>query len=154
MWLQSWFLWGSYGVGKTGLAVGFLRHWLEESQDVPALFRTTPDVLAEIRATYNKEDGAESEEAVIKRYATAPLLVLDDLGAEQIRAANQDWAQDRLYRIIGQRHANELTTVFTANIDIEEVARRLGERLAWRIVEMCGKGHIIHVVGPNLRDVP
>jgi DNA replication protein DnaC len=144
----SWFLYGGYGVGKTGLAVGYARKWFFE-EGFSVIFCSVPDLLSELRSTYQPGDGP-TEYSVISRYADVSVLVLDDLGAEQVK--NQEWVADRLYQIIGKRHANGLLTIFTSNLSIEEVGHKIGERLTWRIVEMCGVDHILEVTGPNLRD--
>ena len=94
-----------------------------------------------------------SEAEIIKRYSQADVLIMDDLGAEHIRTGNEEWTADRLYQIIGYRHAEELPTLFTSNLDIAQTGKRIGERITWRIVEMCGPQHICKVTGPNLRDV-
>lgn len=156
-WVESWFLWGPYGTGKTGLAVGLAREWLENEWEMSdggiILFRSVPRLLSDIRGTYNrKDDSTEPTEAeLLEQYTKCALLVLDDLGAEQVK--NSGWVEDRLFQIIGERHDNLLPTIFTSNLSLKEVADRIGERIAWRIAEMVGKDHIIHVDGPNLRDV-
>lgn len=145
----SLFLWGNYGTGKTGLAVG-LAWFLVEAGDVnQVLFRSTPDLLSALRSTYGRSEGP-TENDIIEQYATVPLLILDDMGAEQVK--NSGWVEDRLYQIIGRRHGEELPTLFTSNLSIADLGARIGERIAWRIVEMCGQENIIHVQGPNLRD--
>lgn len=148
----SVFLHGPYGTGKTGLAVGYLRAYLENSARPSGLFTTLPNMLGALRATYGRRDDGETEEQVIAKYQAVGLLVLDDLGAEQVTAAGAEWLQDRLYRIIGERHDQERPMVFTSNLTLEQLALRIGERLTWRILEMCGPEHVISVTGPNLRD--
>jgi len=152
---DSWFLHGASGVGKTGLAVGWLYERLQAGNSV--LFTTVPDLLGEIKATYGGQSirGAHeytsaTEEDVIQKYLTVDSLVLDDLGAEQI--GNEDWLQDRLYRIIGGRHDELRPTVATSNPDMEAAGRRLGNTITWRLVEMCGKENIICIEGRNLRE--
>ena len=86
---------------------------------------------------------------MLEKYAGVSLLILDDLGAEHISGSG--WLEDRLYQIIGQRHRDERPIVFTSNLSIKEVGGRIGERIAWRIVEMCGD-NIVHVQGANQRD--
>ncbi len=160
--LRSWFLWGENGRGKTGLAVGYAWEWLQAVQ-APLYFTTMPDLLAELRATYGRKAGeyveldangriGATEAEIVERLATVGLLILDDLGAEQVREQGDgSWVADRLFQIIGKRHAEELPTIFTSNLNPEQLERRIGKRLAERIKEMCGRDHIVHVEGPNLR---
>lgn len=152
-WLGSIFLWGEFGRGKTGLAVGYAWEFLVKHGDdlstwTPVLFRSAPDLFSELRDTYRGQ--GKSEEDLLKRYGTVPLLILDDLGAEHVK--DSGWLEDRLYQIIGRRHGEELTTVFTSNLSLEALAAKIGERVTWRIVEMCGADRIIKIEGPNLRD--
>ena len=145
---RSWLLWGGYGTGKTGLAVAYARTVVEVGKSI--IFRSMPDLLSELRSTYNRRrDDEVSEMDLLDQYRTASLLVLDDLGAEQVK--DTGWLEDRLYQIIGHRHAEELQTIFTSNLAPQQLAERIGERNMWRIVEMCGQEGIIHVEGPNLR---
>lgn len=144
---SSWYLWGAFGSGKTGLAVGHAHERLISNAS-SILFRSVPDLLTELRSTYNRSDGP-SENEVLDKYASVGVLILDDLGAEHISGSG--WLEDRLYQIIGQRHRDELPIVFTSNLSIQEVGQRIGERIAWRIVEMCGD-NIVNVRGANQRD--
>ena len=149
-WRRGWFLRGAYGVGKTGLAVGYAREWLLAGMG-RVRFRTVPNLLADIRATFNHDTGQRQEEDVVRDYSEVPLLVLDDLGSERITEANAAWVQDVFLRIIGERHDGLKTTVFTSNSSLESMEDRITPRLAHRIAEMCGPGHMKHVQGPNLR---
>lgn len=153
----SWYLWGGFGVGKTGAAVGYGWRYLHEVGG-SVVFRTLPKLLAELRATYGRparqygdDDGAptETEADVIRRYQTCGLLILDDLGAEQVSGSG--WVEDRLYQVIGHRHDEDLPTVFTSNLSLVQVAQRIGERTTWRIAEMCGRENVVELQGRNLR---
>lgn len=154
----SWFFWGTYGVGKTGLALGYAREALLDLvgawSNVSMRFVSVPRMLSHLRSTYSSKKGEETEEDALADYITPPLLIMDDLGAEQITGSG--WVEDRLYQIIGERHGagEDYWTVFTSNLSLKELASRIGERVCWRIVEMCGDNHIVHVTGRNLRVLP
>lgn len=153
---ESWFFWGTFGVGKSGIAAGYAWRYLNETGE-SVLWRTLPDLLEAIRETYNSggesESGGTTEAELIRTYTSAGLLVLDDVGAERLRETGPDsWAADVLYRIIGRRHSEVRPTVFTSNLDLDAVKTRLGERITWRIVEMTNRGAgIVEVLGNNLR---
>lgn len=157
----SFYLWGDYGVGKTGLAVGYGRAFFEARYTPPYLnwgiptrrtivvsFWTIPSLLSQLRASY-AGDGP-SEWHTLEECRNAELLILDDLGAEHIKGTG--WVEDRLYQVIGYRHEEALATVFTSNLDLDALSERLGVRITWRIVELCGAERIIRVEGPNLRE--
>lgn len=143
----SWFFWGPVGTGKTGLATSFARVWAEEGAG-SIRFKTVPDLLSELRDTYSRREGSESEADLLHAYRHCELLVLDDLGAEH--AKDTGWLEDRLYQIIGHRHANDEATVFTSNLSLSELEQHIGARNIWRIAEMC-KGRVVKLDGENLR---
>jgi DNA replication protein DnaC len=131
---------GAFGVGKTGLAVSVLWEALE-AEGLPGRFMAVPDLLDAIRASYRSE-GPSPLDAL----KTAPLLVLDDLGAERVT----DWVAERLFVLVNARHGNPaVRTVFTSNLPPSKLGAHLGERIAWRIIEMC---QVVKVDGGNLRD--
>ena len=150
----SAYLWGEYGVGKTGLAIGLAYDRLQsdvgnDGRAFSVAYTPAPDLFTRLRATYNSA-GGPTESQVLWRFTGVDLLVLDDLGTEQMSGSG--WVEDRLYQIIGGRHAAGKPMFITSNYSIEQIGKRLGERIAWRIVEACGKDNIIHVEGANLRE--
>ena len=146
---KSCLFWGDYGVGKTGLAVGLAWCQLQLDHFYRPLFRSVPDLLSSLRSTYGRPDGP-TEQEMIDRYSLARLLILDDLGAEQIR--NTGWVEDRLYQIVNKRHGEESLSFFTSNLSPAELGAKIGERIVWRVIEMCGEDNVVEVKGPNLRD--
>ena len=64
------------------------------------------------------------------------LLVLDDIGTE----AWTDWASTVMFEIINDRYINKRRTIFTSNLDPNELANRIGangEKIVSRIFGMC-----------------
>lgn len=154
----SWFFWGDFGRGKSAIAAALAWRFLEETGE-SVLWRTVPDLLEEVRQTYQRprDDDAPaglSEYELVSRYTSVGLLALDDLGAERLKQTGPDsWAAEVLFRVINRRHGDQRPTVFTANITLGEVAERIGERTAWRIAEMCNRrANEIELTGKNLRD--
>lgn len=148
--IGSWLLYGEPGRGKTGAAIGYARlHMYHISRRV--LFRSVPALLGEIRSTYGGAGfGGRSEADLMNYYSRVPLLILDDLGAEQI--TGNGWVDDRLYQIVSGRHGDMRPTIFTSNHTPAELLERLGARITDRIFELCGRSHIVNVTGPNLRQ--
>lgn len=136
-----------FGVGKTGLAIAALRHRVEATE-CDALFKKAPDLLAAIRASFDREAGGPTESAVIDAIRDVTLLVIDDIGAEAIT----DWRRDQFFRIIDHRHDRLLPTIFTSNFTEDDLARekRLGPRIAWRLHEMAWP-NFVEMNGSNLR---
>ena len=140
----SLLIWGDFGRGKTGLAIAAMRARME-CRGERGLFITTPALLDRIRATYGPGERQGTEAEVIDAVKSVPLLVLDDLGAERVT----DWVAEKLFTVINHRHDYRLSTIFTSNLSPTQLALHLGERTAWRIVEMS---YALELSGPNLRE--
>lgn len=137
----SLYLWGPLGTGKTGMAIGIIRHRVFKLES--CLFVKTPELLARIRENYNKSSD-EQERDVVEAVKTAAFLVLDDLGSER----STDWVAEQLFRVVDYRHDHVLPTVFTSNLSLPELADHLDARTANRIGEMSQQ---VELRGPNLR---
>lgn len=74
---------GSNGCGKTHLAAAIAGYRLEQGDKVA--FANVPDLLDELRATF-APGSPERFDRRFRRLLEAPLLVLDDLGAQQASA--------------------------------------------------------------------
>lgn len=104
---------------------------------------SAPALLSEIRSSF-RDGSVLSEEELIRRYASVEFLLVDDLGVER----GTDFAVQSLYLIIDARYTAMRRTVFTSNLDVEEVAGRLGDRIASRI---CGMGTVLLLDGRDRR---
>lgn len=123
---------GNVGCGKTFLASSIANAVLEHGMEV--LFIVVPDLLDEIKATYDHESNtANTEHSLLETARKVPLLILDDLGAHNYT----DWARNKIYTIINYRLNNDLATVITTNLDLNELKEFLGERTTSRIIQMC-----------------
>ena len=121
---QGWFvLTGGSGTGKTHLAAAIANQSLEEG--TPVFFAVVPDLLDHLRATFSP-DNEFSYDSVFEQVKGVPLLVLDDLGAQ----SSTPWAQEKLFQVLNHRYINELATIITANMPLEQLDARLASRLA------------------------
>ena len=66
-----------------------------------------------------------SYDDLFEQTRNAPLLILDDLGAEN----PTQWAQEKLYQIINHRYNAALPTVITCNVELERIEPRVRSRL-------------------------
>jgi len=73
--------------------------------------------------------------AFLDRIAAVDLLHIDDLGAEH----RTEWVLEQLYTIINTRYEDERATVITSNLEPEQLAEQLGERIVSRLEGMCGE---------------
>jgi DNA replication protein DnaC len=120
---QGWLLLrGAYGCGKTHLAAAIANRLLERGERV--LFVVVPDLLDYLRATY-RSDSAVSYDTRFESVRAVPILILDDLGTENLTS----WAQEKLFQIFNYRYNAKLPTVITTNRKLEEIEPRVRSRL-------------------------
>ncbi len=113
---------GGYGCGKTHLAAAIAHFRIAHGK--PALFVVVPDLLDHLRATYSPGSAVRYDER-FEAVRTAPLLILDDLGAQSTTA----WAQEKLFQIFNYRYNAQLPTVITTNCALEDIDERLRSRM-------------------------
>lgn len=129
------FMTGEPGIGKTHLAVAYLREDLLEHGEEHCRFLRTVDLLKSIRDSFDDRSG-DSEKRLLDYYgARVPFLVLDDLGAEKV----SDFVLQTLYDLLDRRYGECLDTLITSNLTLEELAVHYlshGDRLVSRIAGM------------------
>lgn len=119
---EGWLLlMGRYGCGKTHLAAAIANAAIEAN--VATLFLTVPDLLDWLRFAYG---GTEmSFEDRFEEIREVPLLILDDFGTQNATA----WAQEKIFQIINHRYVNQLPTVITSNMMIDDFDGRIRSRI-------------------------
>ncbi len=138
-------LYGPPGTGKTHLAVATLRNVIVH-KGLKGIFCDFRELLIDLKSTFDTKD---STTEVLDAVRKAPLLVLDDVGAER----NTDWARDVLAEIVNFRYTNSLPTIITTNLSFgipgeESFAAKFDERTESRIYDMC---RILRVEGHDRR---
>lgn len=116
------------GSGKTMLAAIIANELIDRG--TRARFMGMAQMLADIKASYNKESG-ESEAQIIHTATNAPVLVLDDVGVER----PTDWVGEIVYRLLDERLGQARPTIFTSNVPVDEL--RYDERITDRIRRMA-----------------
>lgn len=123
------------GSGKTRLAVSIANDLIRQKM-ISAKFATTLQILDQIKATWGEikkagqEDGG-SEQQLINDIISVPVLVIDDIGAENVK----DWVNERFYNILNGRMIEKRITIFTSNCRIEDL--KLDERIVNRIIKIA-----------------
>ncbi len=137
---EGWLLlMGRYGCGKTHLAAAIANAAIEAS--VPTLFLTVPDLLDWLRFAYG---GSEmSFEDRFEEIREVPLLILDDFGTQNATA----WAQEKIFQIINHRYVNQLPTVITSNILIDDFEGRIRSR-----VQDPNLVTVVKILAPDYRN--
>ena len=142
---------GSFGSGKTYLIASLLNEMAKKG--VKSILVYFPEYLASLQSSFNSGSYEEKLEAV----KNVPLLLLDDIGAENIT----DWSRDTvLGPLLQHRMDNRLPTFFTSNLSLEELESALsttksGESKlkARRIIERIKQLTIsLELVSKNRRD--
>jgi DNA replication protein DnaC len=153
---------GSVGTGKTHLAVGVLRHLVEE-KGIDGRFVTVPDFLDRLRQSYDKGAGETTGQIFAPTFA-AGLVVIDELGA----ARGTDWVFETIELLIGGLYNRMTPVIVTTNFrnldpggsaaagnnDYARAARpetlgdRIGARMFSRLQQMCTA---VDMTGPDYR---
>ncbi len=129
---EGLFFAGGPGLGKTHLAYAIAMELIKKGHQV--VVGTVPSLLSGIRAGF--ERGNESAEAVLRRYKTVKLLILDDFGKEK----PSEWVEEMVYDIINARYEANRPLIVTSNLKISEVADRYGWNgvaIRSRLFQMC-----------------
>ena len=146
---------GGVGTGKTYKMLQVITAHLQEQlshnlplfgvskvspEQVKRMFLSVPDVLRMIKAEFDSPDAP----AIIDKMIKAPILFLDDLGAEKA----SDWVKEQLYIVINDRYNWKRPVMFTSNLTVEEISKHYGDRFTSRLVEMT---EIIKLGGEDRR---
>jgi primosome component len=140
------FVYGVRGTGKTKLAAIIANERARAGK--PVLFASVPDLMADIRASFDGGKTAETVQAVKE----TPFLVLDDLGSEKM----SEWVGEQLFCIVNHRYNERLQTVVTSNYSPTEIIGHMasvdrrgnviddmqGQRIMSRIYGMCERVEI------------
>jgi len=114
---------GPSGCGKTHLAAAIANERLEHGH--PAFYITTPDLLDHLRSAFNPDSETPYNE-FFDQVRNAPLLILDDLGAQ----TSTPWAKEKLDQLLTHRFNSQLPTVIVTITPVEQLEDRIRTRLA------------------------
>ena len=115
------YLEGPCGTGKTHLAIAIALAIINTG--VPVICKTSIDILGDIKRCYERNSEV-TEEEVLEAYKTVDLLIIDDLGKEQVT----EWSVPVLYSILNERYEALLPTIITTNYNTTALAEKLSEK--------------------------
>lgn len=148
---QGLFLVGEFGTGKTFL-MGYMLHELAKSGYSGAIVYM-PDFIEDLKSMFQDPQKLKSTIDTMKE---ADLLILDDLGAENL----SPWARDHVLGTILNYRMNRKPTFFTSNYELDQLEKHFsftnkdgeeefkGQRIMDRIRPFV---EVIYVGGSNKR---
>jgi len=81
---------------------------------------------------------------LFKALLEAPVLILDDLGAQK----SSPWAEEKLYQLLNHRHLARAYTVVTTNKKLGDLEPRIASRLGDREVS-----EVYEITAPDYRTL-
>ena len=137
---RGMYLWGATGSGKTHILYALKRQW-DSERTKKAMHWNMTDLMHEIRQDMDRTHKERPAESIMDFNG---ILFIDDIGAEKI----SEFALETIYMVINRRYEKRWPVIFSSNLPISELADRVGDRIASRIVEMCD---IVEIVGSDRR---
>lgn len=136
----SVFVFGGIGCGKTYFAFCLIREAFKRMEISSPLYYSCTE-LDSLMLDAIKSDGGDYE--LIKKIKQANFLFLDDFGRE----TRSDRIARQFYEIINYRYSNELPTLITSNLNLDQIGEKMDCAIASRIQEW----EIIHIGGDDIR---
>ena len=132
---------GEVGTGKTHIAYA-ITDWMI-GQDIWCKFVNTTELIFDIKKDFGREylDKRNWEEVLANFKG---VLVLDDIGAERVT----EYVAEVFYLIMNRRYNEMYPTIFTSNHSLGNLAEKVGDRTASRIIEMCD---VVEIKGEDRR---
>lgn len=114
---RGMYLSGKFGVGKTYL-LGALANELAEKGFSTTILHV-PTFIEDLKSLFGRDTGQTVSDAV-NRVKSAPVLMLDDIGADSL----SNWSRDDILGVILQyRMQEELPTFFSSNLSMADLER-------------------------------
>ncbi|MFC4252854.1 ATP-binding protein [Sinimarinibacterium flocculans] len=126
---ESLILLGPVGTGKTHAGIALLKHAI--TVGVSARYATVNEMLGDIRDTWSRRSGAETEKDVIRHFADVALLMLDEIGA----TAGTEHERAIVFDVLDRRYRNMRPTILAGNVTVAELGRVLDARAVDRLRE-------------------
>lgn len=141
-------LWGDTGAGKSHAAARSLRA-LVTSRGAVGRWVDVTDLLDEVRDTYRGADVSEAD--VLRRLASVPVLVLDELGVQR-GTRRLEFEATVVGALVQRRYsAGGLTTWVTSNASPEELAAAHDWQMDRTVSRLCEMTIRVHVRGGDRR---
>ncbi|MDY0323758.1 MAG: primosomal protein DnaI [Candidatus Carbobacillus sp.] len=148
------YVYGPFGVGKTYLMAAIAGHLVDRGRSV--FFVHMPALFRELKAGFESARYLE----MVRALETVDLLILDDIGAEQLTP----WARDEvLSPLLTTRTTHLKPILYTSNLPLEGLTEHFSETVrgeldrlkAFRLIERIRSyTEAVMMSGPNRRRHP
>ncbi len=139
---EGWLLlYGPTGIGKTHLAVAITGRLLAAGHR--PYFVRTQQLIRQLGSSFAR-DSSLNFDKIFSAACDAPILILDDLGAE----ADRDWIRATLQDLITHRHDARLPTIVTTTVQLPLETGPIATRICDRALTT-----IVRISAPNYRRV-
>ena len=138
---------GWSGTGKSHIAKAIGLNACLENR--PVRYTTSAAMLATLNASM--ADGTVNQ--AVKRYARPALLIIDEVGLEQVERLVATRA-GLMQKVLLPRYEERRSTIITSNIDWSDWGRYLGDELGAAAIldRLIHHSHVIVIEGPSWRD--
>lgn len=116
-------LYGATGNGKTHLLAAAFNAMLAGGRY--PLYTLVPALLDHIRDGLDESAAGGEYSARFRAVREAPVLILDDLGAE----GRTRWTEEMLFKLLDHRYRQQLPTAVASNLLPDDLEPRIGSRL-------------------------
>lgn len=133
------FLYGKVGTGKTFASACI-------ANELMANDKTVMSINLGLYLNKVSKEWGEAEQDVLEKVQQCDLLIVDDMGVEQV----PDWLKDKVFNLIDARYRSKKSLIITTNLQLDNqnltaeqiknklsIQSRFGSRVADRISEMC-----------------
>jgi len=137
--INSTYIWGTVGSGKTVLAAKLLMKWslyqfINGGTHQKIIFLPLTDFIENLQKEFST-----NTKILFDVYKQADLLVLDDIGVLK----QTEWVYQSLYALVSYRYRMEKTTIYTSNSSLAQLTAYFADdRITSRIADDC-TGNII-----------
>lgn len=134
---------GNTGLGKTHISSAMGGVIIKKGNDV--YYTGAVEMLSEFEDERFGYDRSEEKSAILDKYFTCDLLIIDDLGTELI---NQ-FSTSCLYNVINSRLIRKKSTIINTNFTRDELRKKYQDRITSRIF---GEYTVLPFLGADIRE--
>lgn len=133
---------GTTGLGKTHLSLAIANEVINKGFGV--IYASTPNIVSKLEKEHFSRN--RLEETTEEYLTSCDLLILDDLGTEFIT----QFTTSSIYNILNSRIMQELPTIISTNMTLQELERTYSQRFVSRIM---GNSLKLDFMGNDIRQI-